>query len=214
MGGENVESASPADPVFWMIHQILDRMITLKRLAEVNEGVSFGTMGTILPFEDTSWLDYSYYSNEEYPCEGHGMFDAVISASVPLPQKIIELGDDNRDGVLSNIEFYEVSDPITGDGLDYIFADFKWDHCTSDMLPDDETLSLAANSGSPLESAPPEENSSTDARRLSSSSKLVVNTGADFHVLKTSLKPDGVDSIKAESIRPSQPIKEYYSDVD
>lgn len=227
--GENVESASPADPVFWMIHPILDRMITLKRLTEMNEGVSFGTMGTIFPFEDTSWLDYSYYSTNDYTCEGHGMFDAVISAPVPLPQKIIELGDDNGDGVLSNIEFYEVSDPTTGDGLDYIFADFKWDHCTSDMLPEDEALvvapaphgpasegsaELAANSGSTSESVAPEENSSTDARRLSSSSKPMVYTEADFHILKTNVKPAGVDALKAESIRPSQPLKEYYSDVD
>lgn len=83
--GEMLESASPSDPFFWMIHPILDRMTAAKRLAEqgrpeemelssssfldasegvrdVNPDFQFGSYGPIRGFtDDKSWLDYSFY---------------------------------------------------------------------------------------------------------------------------------------------------------
>ncbi len=44
-----------------MIHPILDRMLTAKRLAGVAD-MRFGDYGQFRAFEDESWLDYSFYT--------------------------------------------------------------------------------------------------------------------------------------------------------
>ena len=61
--GEMLESASPSDPLFWMIHPLLDRMLVAKRLAAVNN-MHFGTFGRFKGFEDETWLDYSAYTSD------------------------------------------------------------------------------------------------------------------------------------------------------
>ena len=203
--GENVESACPADPVCWMIHPILDRMITYKRLAEVNGSLNFGTMGEIKPFSDKSWLDYSFYTTDDYKCEGHSMFDLVLSAAMPLPQKMIKLGDDNQDGHLSNIEFYDVTDPITGIGLDYIFADFSWEHCTLDKLVVTDHSVDQDNASDSL--------SQNDPRRLSEKTKPIIITSSDYHILRSDTKPESIKFLKPQSIRPSQSLASYYKSV-
>ncbi len=112
--GEQLESASPGDPLFWMIHPILDRMLTAKRLT-ASTSMTFGTYGRYYEFKDTSWLDYSYYTNDDTGvyCSGHGMYDAVLQ-DLPLPTHLVKIADANLDGVLSNVEFYDAIDPTTG----------------------------------------------------------------------------------------------------
>ena len=43
-------------------------------------------------------------------CGGHGMEDAVLD-ELALPVTLVERGDANGDGALSNIEFYAAIDP-------------------------------------------------------------------------------------------------------
>ena len=44
-----------------MIHPVLDRMLTAKRLAAVSD-IRFSDFGRVAPFEDETWLDYSFYT--------------------------------------------------------------------------------------------------------------------------------------------------------
>jgi len=128
--GEQLESASPVDPVFWLIHPILDRLTQLKRLAKLGN-TPFGTIGYVNAFTDVEWIDYSFYTSTNYTCSGHSMHDAVLP-HLPLPQRLINYADSNADGHLSNIEFWEGVDPVSGGGLDYIFDNFDWGHCKND----------------------------------------------------------------------------------
>lgn len=126
--GSMLASESPSDPMFFMIHPILDRMHVAKRLAKTNEGMQFGYFGPISAFEDESWLDYSFYDSNSTYCSGHGMEDAVLE-DLPLPPALILAGDVNLDGALSNFEFTEALDPNVEAGTLYIFDHFDWEHC-------------------------------------------------------------------------------------
>ena len=64
--GEMIESASTADPLFWMIHPAIERLLAAKRLS----GVTKLGDKTFSKWSDgngasQSWLEYSYYSFEE-----------------------------------------------------------------------------------------------------------------------------------------------------
>lgn len=134
--GEMLESASPGDPLFWMIHPVLDRMLTAKRLSAVSE-IKFGNYGRITAFDNDDWLEYSYYNTDEFTCSGHSMDDAAI-VDLPLPKHLVDISDVNQDGVMSNIELFEAIDPTKEDGTTYIFDNFEWTHCDkSDSIGED-----------------------------------------------------------------------------
>ena len=44
----------------------------------------------------------------------------------------MQTGDVNGDGVLNNIEFYDVTDPTNGNAATYIYDNFEWSHCDAD----------------------------------------------------------------------------------
>jgi hypothetical protein len=127
--GEMVESSSTLDPMFFMIHPVLDRLLAAKRLSAVSN-INFGSYGQVQPFSSEDWLDMSYYNTEDHYCQGHSMYDPVLN-DLTLPSSLISLADTNDDGVINNIEFYDVIDPLNEDGISYIFDDFTWDHCTT-----------------------------------------------------------------------------------
>jgi hypothetical protein len=59
-------------------------------------------------------------------------------------KKLQTIADTNKDGIVSNIEFYEAMNPIYFN-VDYIYDDFKWDHCQMEAdfsELDTETLQL------------------------------------------------------------------------
>lgn len=151
--GEQLESASPMDIVFWMIHPVLDRLVTAKRLAsQPNSPIAMGTYGKIVPFQDESWLTYSAYSTQSYTCsvslccfdfspsfappktvvlfarsQGHGPDDNALEGLVILP-RVQALADTNGDGTISNIELYNALDPSKM-VVDYVYNHYRWDHC-------------------------------------------------------------------------------------
>lgn len=127
--GQQLESASPLDIVFWMIHPVLDRLATAKRLATAGAVIPFGSgMGYVSPFSSEEWVEYSYYSTDDYKCPGHGRNDLVLSG-IPMLQwieKQVPGGNAN----MTNWDFYAATDPAEFERVDYIYDNFLWDHCS------------------------------------------------------------------------------------
>lgn len=159
--GEMLESASPIDITFWMIHPIIDRLVMAKRLAAIpGNHVGMGSYGDISPFADESWLTYSAYSTDKVACVGHGPDDEALAGFTSL-SRFAELADTNGDGSVSNLELYEAIDP-SKPNVDYIYDNYEWSHCDDDAvetsLDDDEleaihTASYTATSLKPLRKA-------------------------------------------------------------
>ena len=137
--GEMLESSSPIDILFWVIHPTLERLLAAKR---VDAYVDFGgtpiyKWPTVDGSEET-WYSFSYFSLEEnenaywpekYTCTGHDATDSVLPASLPLLDGFAELADTDGDGIITNIEYYLAINPNNEDGLDYVFDHFEWSHC-------------------------------------------------------------------------------------
>jgi hypothetical protein len=198
--GEQLESASPGDPIFWMIHPILDRMLTAKRLAG-STAMTFGTYGRYYAFKDTSWLDYSYYTNDETGvyCSGHSMYDTVLQ-DLALPSHLIKTADVNGDGILSNIEFYDGIDPSTGVGMDYIYDNFKWDHCNKDDTSGEDSFSTGYTDGVTSESE-----SSDSEPRIASEKPFTFSGGIN----PSSWSGETFKSLRPGAIKTSDSIDSY-----
>jgi len=195
--GEMLESASPGDPLFWMIHPVLDRMITAKRLAGVSH-LTFGNYGQFRAFEDESWLDYSFYNTDTYYCEGHSMYDEVL-VDLNMPSHLVASADANGDGVLNNIEFYEGTDPTKGDAATYIYDKFTWDHCDKNDAAGQEAFTTGYLDGS---SASGEDSGSADSGMTFAGGVTPGTWGGDSY-----------KSIKQSSVRPSVSIEEHRNAV-
>jgi len=107
--GENEESASPADPIFWTLHPTVERLWQLKKLSG--------------SFTDETWPSHgtSQYGDS---CSGHRAFDEV---------SFVDLVPGN-DTPFTLEEVLELMDPNQGD-LPYIYEDLKWDYCDDAGLP-------------------------------------------------------------------------------
>uniref|UniRef100_A0A6C0KJH1 PKD domain-containing protein n=1 Tax=viral metagenome TaxID=1070528 RepID=A0A6C0KJH1_9ZZZZ len=134
--GEMIESASPADIMFWVIHPTLERLLSAKRL-----GANFADQKTTKwTTAEETWYSFSYFSlaenenaywPEAYTCTGHNATDPALPSSLPWLDGFETLADSDGDGIISNWEYYVAIDPNNVDGVDYVFDTFDWDHCTS-----------------------------------------------------------------------------------
>jgi hypothetical protein len=138
--GEMIESASTADPMFWMIHPVIERLVSAKRLPEVTRMGSKQFTKTKTVFTKDDWYSYSFYNlkantnsyhPEAYTCVGHDADDAALPGgySLPYTDALEAVADADGDGVITNWEFFEAIDPNNVDGNDYVFDNFNWDHC-------------------------------------------------------------------------------------
>jgi hypothetical protein len=138
--GEMVESASTADPLFWYIHPVIERLLQAKRLPDVT---SMGSQ-SFSKWDDyagnsQSFKEYSFYSfdsgvmpfhEDEYVCTGHMAADRALPARLSLTPVFDTNGADiDGDGVISNYEFYLALDPTDPEKNDYVFDNFDWSHC-------------------------------------------------------------------------------------
>ncbi len=137
--GEMIESASTADIMFWLIHPAIERLVFAKRLPLVTDmgGTEFYKWD-IVDGSNETWLSYSYYSLEEgenlyypdaYTCEGHAADDNVLPAALPLVSSLKVLADTDNNGKVTNWEYFVAINPNNMDGIDYVFDNYKWDHC-------------------------------------------------------------------------------------
>jgi hypothetical protein len=46
--------------------------------------------------------------------------------NLPLPQHLLAGADANNDGALSNVEFWDATDPTNGDLASYVYDNFDW----------------------------------------------------------------------------------------
>lgn len=132
--GEMIESASPADILFWVIHPTLERLLSAKRL-----GASFANQPTSKWTNDEeTWYSFSYFSlaenenaywPEAYTCTGHNATDPALPSNLPWLDGFETMADSDGDGTISNWEYYVAIDPNNVNGLDYVFDTFDWDHC-------------------------------------------------------------------------------------
>lgn len=140
--GEMVESASTADPIFWFIHPVIERLLQAKRLPGVTDmgGFEFSKWDTV-DGSDQEFYEYSYYSFEEgamswyngsYTCPGHAANDRALPAALHLTDIFnTNNADADGDGIITNTEFYLALNPNDPSLNDYVFDNFKWDHCGS-----------------------------------------------------------------------------------
>jgi hypothetical protein len=137
--GEMIESASPIDIAFWVIHPTLERLLAAKRLTTISTIASNPFVKW--PSIDGSgedWLEYSDYSYGVnvsktnplgYTCLGHAMDDIVLPDRLPMIEGFVNNADKNGDGLISNWEYFLGTNPNDALGLDYVYDSFEWPHC-------------------------------------------------------------------------------------
>ena len=143
--GDMLESASPADVTFWLIHPTIERQLAAKRLKDSSitfGNVPFNRWPTIDGSEET-WLEASTYNfeagtNAGYPegnhCVGHGADDVAMASDLPWLPGFKEVADSNKDGMVTNWEYYIATDPNIGYAQDYVFDNFVWTHCEDNSM--------------------------------------------------------------------------------
>merc|ERR1711988_533921 len=94
--------AAAADPLFWPIHPLFDRLWAFVRLDEAYSGFNH------------TWVD-------DDSCQGR-------SADDVMPWK--DLLDEGTGKFYTNADLYELFDP-TSEKLTYVYEHFDWDHCSS-----------------------------------------------------------------------------------
>jgi len=120
--GDQEESASPADPIFWPIHPTVERLYQWKLLSG--------------GFEDSSWPDEEgnynspIYFGSSQRCAGHNPMDR-------LPWSIILDGKDTPTNYL-NMEMMSFIDASGDYQLPYVYDNFEWNHCVEQGYNFDE----------------------------------------------------------------------------
>ncbi len=156
--GDMLESASPADPLFWVIHPTIERVLQLKTqdYSDAPPDFTRGSLGNtqFSTWDRTKegvweWLEYSTYTfgkgdNLAFPagsftCSGHGADDEAMPGGGPgdyLPGFKV-YADANKDGKVSNMEFMNAINPNDPKSLDYVYDTLEWSHCDTAFYEED-----------------------------------------------------------------------------
>ena len=127
--GDNYESASPIDPIFWLIHPPLERLLQAKFMSDGFKSEVWYTNAitqNVCDFsqcydEDTNKLDYF-----DDCCYGHFENDRLLDAIS---------GDRSKFFGPTNAETLAATDPRSeAYSMPYIYESFTWDHCNEDFV--------------------------------------------------------------------------------
>lgn len=126
--GDNFESASPIDPIFWLIHPPLERLLHAKFMSGGFSDESWGTDAVkdnvcVTPkcFSDEAGR-MDYFSD---CCYGHFEGDRLLDAVS---------GDRTRYFGPTNAETLAATDPRSERySMPYVYDSFAWDHCDEDF---------------------------------------------------------------------------------
>lgn len=127
--GDNYESASPIDPIFWLIHPPLERLLQAKFMSDgfkSEEWYTDAVTQNVCDFaqcydEATNTLDYF-----EDCCYGHFESDRLLDAIS---------GERSQFFGPTNAETLAATDPRSETySMPYIYDSFTWDHCNEDFV--------------------------------------------------------------------------------
>mmetsp|Transcript_30896 Transcript_30896/g.42467 ORF Transcript_30896/g.42467 Transcript_30896/m.42467 type:complete len:748 (-) Transcript_30896:235-2478(-) len=122
--GDHLESASPTDPSFWVVHPTIERLFHYKLLSggfANEEWHSDPEKQTVCEKAICYNATYGYTDYWDHCCYGHFEHDQMLD---------FESGDRNKHIGLSNAELLKAGDPRSADySLPYIYDGFDWDHC-------------------------------------------------------------------------------------
>lgn len=125
--GDHLESASPGDPSFWVIHPTLERLLHAKLLAGgfASEAWTSDVVNDFVCIKSTCYNSTTGTSDYyEDCCYGHFENDRLLD---PIS------GDRNIRVGPTNAEVYAKTDPRSASySMYYIYDKFEWDHCAAD----------------------------------------------------------------------------------
>jgi len=110
--GDNIESASSNDVIFWPTHPTVDRLFTWRR---------------INGFSNETWVDNSATSVRGLYtgyCYGHNREDVTIWNNL----------FDNGDYYYTNEDIYHFTNP-SNEYFPYVYDNFRWSHCAEEGYP-------------------------------------------------------------------------------
>jgi len=126
--GDNYESASPIDPVFWLIHPPLERLLHVKMMGggfEDEEWHSDPVLQTVCDFAQCYSEEEGAMGYYDDCCYGHYENDRLLDAVS---------GDRTKYFGPTNAETLAASDPRSESySMPYVYDSFKWDHCQEDF---------------------------------------------------------------------------------
>jgi hypothetical protein len=144
ISGDQIESASPADPSFWPIHPTLERALQARLMAGFSD-MTWPTMEQAISGEKYVCDKVNCYENGvqdtyEECCYGHYENDQLLD---------FVNGDKTGSFGQTNKEVLAGTDPSVAATytMPYIYAHFQWDHCQADIVALIDKLA-AANSES------------------------------------------------------------------
>jgi len=108
--GDGLESASPADPIFWPIHPTVERLFVWKML---NGGL-----------DEYEWAEDNIIpAGMDHTCYLHGPNDR-------MPWKLMmDTGSKRVQKTYSNKEMFSATNPIGDFKMPYVYDNFEWPHC-------------------------------------------------------------------------------------
>ena len=137
--GDHLESASPADPSFWVIHPTLERLYHAKLMAGGFDDNSWATDAVNDFVCDKAECYMSTYGAKDYYtecCYGHYENDQFLDFATG--NKSHKMGDTNGAVLI-------MTDPRSeGYSMPYIYDGFTWKHCSQDFDTTVRDLATAA----------------------------------------------------------------------
>jgi hypothetical protein len=127
--GDHLESASPADPSFWVIHPTLERLLQAKYMGGGfvhNTWASKPAEEFVCMRPDCYNATQNLWSNWSDCCLGHFPTDRIIDPE--YNNRSILVGDTNEETLAAT----DASSAAYS--MPYIYDSISWDHCEVDML--------------------------------------------------------------------------------
>ena len=119
--GDQLESSSPVEAIFWPIHPTMDRLLQYKHIASPFKDLRYSNPTG----NETVYCRYHATSN----CEGHHPGDMTVFRTSTLNASSGQF----ESSYLTNEELLRSGIPGTTGGyiLSYIYGSFAWEHCNA-----------------------------------------------------------------------------------
>ena len=126
--GDHLESASPADPSFWVIHPTLERLYHAKMMAGGFKDYSWATdaVNDFVCDKAECYMDeYGGLGYWSECCYGH--YESSQMLDFTTGNRSQHFGD-------TNAAVMDITDPTSSDyRMPYIYDSFTWSHCSQDF---------------------------------------------------------------------------------